>query len=87
MTSPENPFGPPAATGDPDLVNEDHEFGMENDRFDSTHRHTYGGKIKRTDLASASPESGLVKVSMYSMLQEEIKNDARRKSDQVCGGK
>ena len=33
MTSPENPFGPPAAAGDLDVFDEEIEYA-DNDRFD-----------------------------------------------------
>ena len=72
MTSPENPFGPA----------EDNDDAEELHRFDSARRHTFGGNLRGNDMA-ASPESGM-KVTMYSNLQEEIKNDALRKS-QIAG--
>ena len=57
MTSPENPFGPPAASGDPDMHSED----AEQDQM-------YGeGRVGRNDI-SASPESGAINVTMYSAL-------------------
>lgn len=49
-------------------------------RYDEARRHTYGGNQGRKNIDSAaSPESG-AKVNMYQQLQEEIKDDWRRKS-------
>ena len=49
-------------------------------KFDSARRHTYGGSGQEARIdTAASPESG-AKVTMYSQLQEEIKEDARRRS-------
>ena len=70
MTSPENPFGP--ADENVDETDDTH-------RFNSARRHQFGGNLRGNDMA-ASPESG-TRVTMYSALEEEIKNDARRKSD------
>ena len=72
MTSAENPFG----------VSEEQEFEaqMMASRFEEARRHTYGGDHARKNKESAaSPESG-AKINMYSQLQEEIKDDWRRKS-------
>ena len=67
QTSPENPLGRRHTTYN--RRGRDIEYDYD-DEYDSA----------RQDLA-ASPESGTKGVTMYSALQEEIKNDARQNSD------
>lgn len=77
MTSPDNPLGP--------KDEEEDELAVHQNRFDSARRNTYGGSLVRAGEPSASPESGS-KVTMYCQLQEEIKMEARRRSDLAYHG-
>ena len=84
MTSPENPFGVADTEEDEYGVNLVSQMTPERNgtnRFNSARRNTYGGQTRSstTNAQAASPESG-VKATMYSQLQEEIKQEARRKS-------
>ena len=73
MTSPENPFG--------QVETENDDEGFQLSTYDQGRRSTLGAHHN-----AASPESGVKQVTMYSQLQEEIKKDARRRSDLALGG-